>query len=100
MKPVTLLALGIACTIAFPTAASAGPLKNRIDRQDKRIFHGVQNGSLTAKEYHRLDQRADAIQAKRYRDIHDGGGLTVREAVRLHRAQNRQSRQIYRRKHN
>ena len=100
MQPITLLILAIACPLAFPTAASAGPLQNRLNRQDRRIFHGVQNGSISGKEYRRLDRRADKLQAKRYRNVRDGGGLTFREGVRLNRALNRQSKTIYRAKYN
>jgi hypothetical protein len=99
MKPYQAIAPLIAGILAFPTVASAGPLLNRLENQDQRIYKGSQNGSLTYSEYKRLENRADAIQAQRARDIRDGGGLTPYEAIKLDRKLNRQSHRIYRQKH-
>jgi hypothetical protein len=99
MKPYQMVAPLIVGIIAFPTVASAGPLLNRLENQDQRIYKGSQNGSLTYNEYQRLENRSDAIQAQRARDIRDGGGLTPYEAIKLDRKLNRQSHSIYRQKH-
>lgn len=99
MKTYQLVASLIAGVIAFPTIASAGPLANRLNNQDRRIYNGSQNGSLTYQEYQRLENRSDAIQAQRARDIRDGGGLTPYEAIKLDRKLDRQSYRIYRQKH-
>jgi hypothetical protein len=99
MKTYQLFTALIASIIAFPTVASAGPLMNRLENQDQRIYKGSQNGSLTYPEYQRLENRSDAIQAQRARDIRDGGRLTASEALRLDRKLDRQSRRIYKQKH-
>jgi hypothetical protein len=99
MKPSQWVAPLIAGIIAFPTVASAGPLLNRINNQDQRLYKGSQNGSLTDKEYQQLENRSDAIQAQRAIDIRDGGGLTPYEAIKRDRRLTRQSRLIYRQKH-
>jgi hypothetical protein len=99
MKLYQLVAPMIAGVIAFPTVASAGPLLNRLENQDRRIYEGSRNGSLTYNEYKRLENRADLIQAQRARDIRDGGGLTYHEAIKLNRELNRQSHRIYQQKH-
>lgn len=99
MKFYQLVAPMIAGIVAFPTVASAGPLLNRLENQDQRIYQGSQNGSLTYNEYKRIENRSDAIQAQRARDIQDGGGLTRYEAIKLDRKLNRQSHRIYRQKH-
>jgi hypothetical protein len=93
---VAPLIIGI---VAFPTVASAGPLLNRLENQEQRIYKGSQNGSLTYNEYRRLENRTDAIQAQRARDIRDGGRLTPYEAIKLERKLDRQSHRIYRQKH-
>jgi hypothetical protein len=99
MKYLTLTAALIAGAIAFPTIASAGPLQTRLNHQDRRIYAGVQNGSLNLHEYRRLEHRGDVLQARRARDLRDGGGLTPREALHLNRQLNQQSHQIYQQKH-
>jgi hypothetical protein len=99
MKPYLIVATLIAGITVFPSVASAGPLLNRLENQNLRIYKGSQNGNLTYSEYKRLENRADAIQAQRARDIRDGGGLTPYEAIMLDRKINRQSHRIYQQKH-
>ncbi|NJK41433.1 MAG: hypothetical protein HC934_08925 [Acaryochloridaceae cyanobacterium SU_2_1] len=99
MKRIQLLALGLVGLIAFPSVAYAGPLQNRLDRQEERIYKGVQNGELTLQEYQRLENRQDKLEAQRQKQIRDGGGLSVKEFLRLNRQLNRQSNKIYRQKH-
>jgi hypothetical protein len=99
MKINLWIAAAIASIIAFPTVASAGTLAHRLENQDRRIYRGSQNGSLTYQEYQRLEHRSDAIQAQRARDLRDGGELTPYEAIKLDRMLNQQSRRIYKQKH-
>jgi hypothetical protein len=87
-------------TVIFaPLAAQAGQLNNRIERQEHRIYQGVKNGSLSPQEYKRLENRTDKIEADRLRAIHSGGKLTTAEKHRLNHRLNRNSRAIYREKH-
>jgi Ni/Co efflux regulator RcnB len=89
-----------AAVVLLPLAAQAGPLNNRINNQERRIYNGVKNGSLTTKEYNRLDKRVDNIEAARYRAIRSGGKLTNAEKYSLNRRLNNTSKAIYRAKHN
>jgi hypothetical protein len=98
-KLISIIILTTAVVVA-PLAAQAGQLQNRIDRQENRIYQGVKNGSITSKEYQRLDQREDSIEAARLRAIKSGGKLTQAEKYRLNRRLNNTSRSIYRAKHN
>jgi hypothetical protein len=99
MKRFPLSAALIVCMIALPTAAFAGPLQQRLDRQEHRIYDGVEEGSLSFREYQKLEHRQDKIQAQRAQDIQDGGGLTPFEAFKLNWQLNRQSQRIYQQKH-
>ena len=97
----TLIATALLASIVAPLAASAGEVEQRIDNQQHRINQGVRNGSLTAREYRRLDNRADRIQAERNRDLRrNDGHLTPAEYRHLNRQENRLSDQIYFDKHN
>ncbi len=96
-----LISMILASTlIMLPLTAQAGQLNNRIERQERRIQNGVNNGSLTPKEYHRLHNREENIEAARYRAIRSGGKLTIAEKYRLNRRLNSTSKAIYRAKHN
>jgi hypothetical protein len=88
-----------AAVLLVPTVAFAGPIQHRIVNQQQRIYNGVQNGSLTGKEYSNLQRREQSIAAQRYRDVHDGGGLTAYERRRLNARLNNVSQAIYREKH-
>ncbi len=99
MANIKWAVLGALGAIAFPAVAFAGPLGDRLRHQDKRIYSGVENGSLTYQEYRNLERREAFIRAQRARDIRDGGGLTAHERVRLNQRLNHQSHQIYKQKH-
>jgi hypothetical protein len=99
MKRLSLTTALMTCAITFPTVAAAGPLQTRLNHQDKRMYEGVENGSLTFHEYQKLENREDAIQAQRAKDLRDGGGLTPFEAFKLNWRLNQQSQRIYQQKH-
>lgn len=98
----TKAAIAAAALLAlFPIAANAGEVQNRINNENARINQGVHNGSLTYGEYHRVDGRADQIQAQRNRDLRNGGGhLTASQYHQLNREENNLSDRIYFDKHN
>lgn len=98
MKNLIYAAL-CAATLLMPAVASAGPIQHREAHQQQRIYKGVQNGSLTGKEYSNLQRREQSIAAQRYRDVHDGNGLTRNERLRLNNRLNNVSQAIYREKH-
>ncbi|MEM9472106.1 MAG: hypothetical protein AAGA00_09110, partial [Pseudomonadota bacterium] len=71
----------------------------RQHNQSLRIFDGIQDGSLTFRETGQL-VRGQARLRNQERRFKSDGVVTRRERVRMHRSLNRQSRRIYRRKHN
>ncbi|HEY0381621.1 MAG TPA: hypothetical protein VGC72_05430 [Candidatus Elarobacter sp.] len=95
----TLVAAALLASLVTPLAASAdGEVEQRIDNQQHRINQGVRNGSLTQREYRRLDHGLDRIEAQRRRDLRDGK-LSPAEYRQLNRAENRLSDNIYFQKH-
>ncbi len=96
-----LISIFLCTAVVFaPLAAQAGQLKNRIERQERRIERGEHNGSLTPKEYRRLEHREERNEAARLRAIKSGGKLTAAERRHLNHRLNRTSNAIYRAKHN
>jgi len=81
------------------TAQTTPGVDNRQHRQSERIYDGVQNGSLTFKETGQLMRGQARIRRQEHRFKRDGV-VTRGERVRMHRNLNRQSRRIYRKKHN
>lgn len=99
---LTIAAAAIVMTFSAATAyaQSATPgVDWRQNNQAERIFNGVQNGDLTLRETGQLI-RGQARVHRQERRFKSDGVVTPRERVRLHRNQNRQSRRIYRKKHN
>jgi hypothetical protein len=75
-------------------------INERQRNQQKRIGEGVENGSLTPAETARLEKQEAAIhhEVKTERKA-NGGTLTAQERRQVNRQQNRESRRIYRQKH-
>lgn len=93
------LSAGLAATQAFAGPAHTPGVDARQARQDLRIDNGIASGALTPAEaanltagQHRIDRMENRFKAD--------GVVTGRERARLHHAQDRQSRKIYRKKHN
>ena len=88
-------ALGLAfCGAAF---AQAGTVQRDVNQQ-QRIEQGVKSGSLTNRETARLERgesRIDRAEARAGADGKVGPG----EQRRIQRAENRESRRIYKEKH-
>lgn len=96
----SIVAIITGLLVLTPLAAQAGPIQNRTNNQQHRIYQGVKNGSISPKEYRRLERRQDNIEASRRRDVRSGGKLTQGEKHRLNYRLNRLSKTIYRTKHN
>jgi hypothetical protein len=85
-----------------PNSASSRRMQADVQRnvnQQQRIQNGMENGSLTNREAGRLEAgqaRTDRKIANAAADGHVGAG----EQARIQRAENRDSRQIRRKKHN
>jgi hypothetical protein len=75
-------------------------INERQRNQQKRIGEGVENGSLTPGETAHLEKQEAAIhhEVKTERKA-NGGTLTAQERRQVNRQQNRESRGIYKQKH-
>jgi len=75
-------------------------INQRQRNQQQRIGEGVENGSLTPGETAHLEKQEAAIhhEVKTERQA-NGGTLTAQERRQVNRQQNRESRRIYKQKH-
>lgn len=94
----TLIAVMAAALLFGVTAASAGVYQREV-RQNRRIDHGVCNGSLTRAEARALRAEQRNI-ARTYDRVAADGVITRQEAYQLARVQNRADLHIDRLKHN
>jgi hypothetical protein len=88
--------LGVAAVAAAPAEAR---INQRQAHQQQRIARGVHSGQLNAREAYRLERQEGRIAAYEARSRADGGGLSARERVRIEHMQDRESRRIYRQRH-
>ena len=100
----TLFILAVVGLASFGAqAASAHPVASRVDRREAlqhgRIRHGVRCGELTRAEAWRLRAGQRRVHRTEWRARRDGF-VSGRERMRLERMQDRQSRAIWRLKHN
>lgn len=94
---LTVLGLSITAVSAFAQTNTPGVDQRQLN-QDQRIQQGAQSGSLTQREENRLERgqnRIDRMENKAKAD----GNVTPQERKRLQHAENVESRQIYREKH-
>jgi uncharacterized membrane protein YebE (DUF533 family) len=84
------------------SALAQTPSTPRIDQrqanQERRIEQGQKSGQLTGKETARLEQGQQRVQKMEDQAVADGK-VTKKERARIEHAQDRQSRKIYRQKH-
>jgi hypothetical protein len=84
-----------------PTSVSSQRLQADVQRnvnQQERVEQGLQSGSVTQHEAARLE-RGQARVEHREAVAGQDGHVGAREQRRIHRAEDRQSRRIYRQKH-
>jgi len=81
-----------------PGVRSPG-INHRQVNQKRRIRQGVRSGELTRGEAHRLGHQQVRVQRQK-RHLKADGTFTKRERLRVHKSQNRASKNIYRKKHN
>jgi hypothetical protein len=74
-------------------------INERQQNQRERIRQGVQSGELTPVEAARLRRQEAQIRLNEARARQSGGEFTPQERVRIQRQLNRESRRIYRQKH-
>ncbi len=91
-----------AIALVLPALAFAQANTPRVDQreanQQQRIDQGVASGSLTQREANRLERGQQHVENMETRAKADGV-VTRRERLRLHQAQEVQSRHIYAEKH-
>ena len=94
--------VAIAVALIFAGSAYAQTATPNIDKrqanQEKRIEQGVKSGELTAKETARLENREAKLQADKQKAKADGV-VTKKERAKLQQEANRDSKAIYRQKH-
>ena len=95
-----LLGLMAASTLATALPAAAQPVDRREMNQHRRIEQGIRSGQLNPREAYRLQMREHRVRMQewRMRGRH-GGMLNAHERMRLQHEENRNSRAIYRLKH-
>ena len=91
-----LLAGGL---LALPGEATAG-INHREHNQRQRIAAGVADGSLTAREAHRLTHQQARIERYERRSRRDDGRLDRRERARIHHGLSHSSYSVFRARHN
>ncbi len=96
---VTLLASVLASLLASAAFAGTPGIDRREARQHERIAEGRRSGQLTRAETMRLRAGQRHIRRMERRAKRDGF-VTRNERRHIARAQDRQSRRIYRYKHN
>jgi len=81
-----------------PSTKTPGVTERQV-KQQKRIREGVNSGELTKKETRKLEAGEAKIQTDKLEAKADGK-VTKAERAKLNREQNRESKAIYRMKHN
>ncbi len=101
MKLNTLLASVLMSAFAVTAFAQTNTPKidQRQENQQQRIDNGVKSGALTAKETNNLDKREAKLEADKEAAKADGK-VTAAERKKLKREENRDSKAIYKKKHN
>jgi len=84
--------------IAAATASADTRADKRQANQEKRIDQGVQSGALTKPEARRLNQGQNHVENVETKPQADGT-VTTAEKRRIEKAQDVQSKRIYRQKH-
>ena len=89
-----------ACAVAGAASSStAGTIDRRERAQQARLYQGARSGELTGREFARLESQEARIRAEEARDRLNDGHLGPRERRDLQRDLDRESRRIYRQKH-
>ncbi|HZS27109.1 MAG TPA: hypothetical protein VFB76_07750 [Candidatus Angelobacter sp.] len=82
------------------TPVTGKTIQERKDNQQNRIGNGVENGSLTAGEAGRLENKEKNLNKEEHNmRTADDGKLTAADKAKLTRQQNRLSNNIYNQKH-
>jgi len=92
--------LAVASVSLLPALANGQNINKRLQNQNQRIKQGVKDGQLTRNQVDALRSHDANIRARELRDkAHDNGHLTAKERSNLNRSLNRNSKSIYRDRH-
>ena len=94
-----VLLAGVMSPAVFAQDGSKSVIKNREERQQKRIEKGVADGELNGKEARRLEAQEKAIRREVRRDKADDGKLDAKEKAKITRDQNKLNRRIAKQAH-
>jgi len=101
MNLVKFSTLAVAAAFALPALAqtqSTPRIDQRQANQERRIEQGEKSGALTKKEANKLEKGQAHVQKMENKAVADGK-VTAKERERIEHAQNKQSREIYKQKH-
>jgi polyhydroxyalkanoate synthesis regulator phasin len=99
MKAIRFIFIMIVLVMGFTSSVRAGPISERVEMAERRIERGIQSGSLTREEAHRL--KREFFQIRREEEsARSDGRLDHRERERLHSELDRLERHISHLKHN
>lgn len=98
MRKIGSLFIAAVFVLGVSTVSMAG-INRREYREQQRINQGIRSGELTRREAARLEAGLARIRINERFARMSGGGISPRERARLDRELNRESRGIYRQKH-
>ncbi len=98
MRKIGSLFIAAVFVLGLGIVSMAG-INCREYREQQRINQGIRSGELTRREAERLEAGMARIRTDERFARMSGGGISSRERARLERELNRESRAIYRQKH-
>lgn len=98
MKITILAALVAAAALPVAAQTSTPSVDQRQQNQEARIQQGVQSGQLTPKETAQLEKGQAKVQVAEDKAKADGK-VTSKERAKLAKKQDKQSKKIYKEKH-
>jgi hypothetical protein len=101
MRKIVSFVIAAMFVLGASAVSMAGPrgINSREYREQRRINQGIRSGELTRREAERLEGGMAKIRIDERYARSSGGGISPRERARLERELNRESRGIYRQKH-
>ena len=101
MKKIVSFLVAAVFVVGASAVSMAGQrgINSREYREQQRINQGIRSGELTRREAERLEAGLARIRIDERYARSSGGGISPRERARLERELNRESRGIYRQKH-
>ncbi|MBV9217723.1 MAG: hypothetical protein JO053_16270 [Acidobacteria bacterium] len=91
--------MGITASAQSGNRGHRGNINRRQENQQDRIAQGIKSGSLTAREAARLEHQETMIDRQEARFRQSGDGLSPKERAKLEKELNRESKNIYKQKH-